>query len=250
MIIDIVVGAIVLISAIISFLRGLIRETLTIAGVAAGLFAAITFGPILSPVFRSWLGVAETKAEGSDATATQEVAKLFDIIPMTIVADVCAYAAIFVLVVIIVSVISHFTAGAAKAMGLGPIDRTLGVIFGIVRAVLLLALLYLPFHLLMDEDSKAKYFADSKTHIYIEKTAEFMVRFLPSSKDVEDKVNEVKDGQIKKKLYENNILTDENAKPVEKKETPSETGYQKDQRQDLNELIGKDPVLKEPEFNE
>ena len=44
MIIDIVLGAIVLISAIISFLRGFIREVLTIAGVAGGFFAAIVPG--------------------------------------------------------------------------------------------------------------------------------------------------------------------------------------------------------------
>ena len=236
MIIDIVVGAIVLISAIISFLRGLIRETLTIAGVVGGLFAAVFFGPSLSPTFKEWLGVAEG----------EEVGKLFDIVPMGIVADVCAYAAVFVLVVIIISVISHFTSGAVKAMGLGPIDRTLGVIFGIARAVILLSLLYLPFHLLMDEDSKAKYFADSKTHRFIESTSEFIVRFLPSSNDVKDKVEDVTESEIKKKLFENDILHNKDAKPV-LKETPksNETGYEKNERQDLNELI-----QEEPNYNE
>ncbi|HPF77787.1 MAG TPA: CvpA family protein [Alphaproteobacteria bacterium] len=240
MIIDIVVGAVVLISAIISFLRGFIREVLTIAGVVGGLAAAIFFGPKLSPVFRSWLDVTE------DSTR-----KLFDIVPMGIVADICAYASIFILVVIIISVISHFTAGAAKAMGLGPIDRTLGVIFGIVRAVILLALLYLPFHLLMTEDAKAKYFADSKTHLYIEKTADFMVRFLPSSKDVKDKVEDVADGQIKKKLFENDILYNKDAKPAEKPaEKNEETGYKKDERKELEDLMEDQPTVREPTVNQ
>lgn len=241
MIIDIVVGAVVLISAIISFLRGLIRETLTIAGVVAGFFAAVYFGPKLSPIFKNWLGVTPDSTE-----------KLFDIVPMGIVADVCAYAAIFILVVIIISVISHFTSGAAKAMGLGPIDRTLGVIFGIVRAVILLALIYLPFHLLMDDDSKTTYFEDSKTHIFIEKTAEVMVKFLPSSKEVKDKVEEVADGEIKKKLFENDILNDKNAPPKAAKPVIiEETGYEKDERKNLEDLIiEEDPVLKEPSYNQ
>lgn len=243
MIIDIVVGTIVLISAIISFLRGLIRETLTIAGVIGGLFAASLFGPQLSPMFKGWLGVTEDSAE-----------KLFDIVPMGIVADVCAYAAVFIIVVIIISVISHFTAGAIKAMGLGPIDRTLGVIFGIARAVILLALLYLPFHLLMDEDSKAKYFADSKTHIFIEKTADFMVRFLPSSADVKDKVESVTEGEIKKKLFENDILFNKDAQQIEGlienlTNQSEETGYQKDERQGLEDLI-EEPKVNTPEFNQ
>ena len=89
MIIDLVVGAIALISAIISFLRGFIREVLTIAGVVAGFFAAVFFGPKLSPVFDKWLGVTDD-LEGAK--------KLFDIIPMSIVADVCAYAVVFIFV--------------------------------------------------------------------------------------------------------------------------------------------------------
>lgn len=240
MIIDIVVGAVVLISAIISFLRGLIRETLTIAGVIGGLFAAKFFGPSLAPTFKGWLDVTEETTD-----------KLFDIVPMGIVADVCAYAAIFIIVVIIISVISHFTAGAIKAMGLGPIDRTLGVIFGIARAVILLALLYLPFHLLMDEDSKAKYFADSKTHVFIEKTAEFMVRFLPSSDEVKGKVKGVSEEGIKRKLLENNILSDKDAPKTEKpkKQTTEETGYKKNERQKLENLI-EEPKKAAPKFNQ
>lgn len=236
MIIDIVVGAIVLISAIISFLRGLIREVLTIAGVVGGLFAAIFFGPSLSPVFRDWLGVVEG----------EEAGKLFDIIPMTIVADICAYATIFIIVVIVLSVTSHFTAATAKAMGLGPIDRTLGVIFGIARAVILLGLLYLPFHLLMDEDSKAKYFADSKTHSIIEKTADVMAGFLPSSNEVKTKVNDVTDGEIKKKLFENDILYNKDAKPIQKTAPePEETGYKQKERNELKHLM-----KEEPDYNE
>ena len=98
MIIDLVVGAVVIISAIISFLRGLIRETLTIAGVVGGFFAAVFFGPKLAPTFNGWLGVPEN-LDDPDV----EVEKLFDLIPMNVVADVCAYAAVFVAVVIAIN---------------------------------------------------------------------------------------------------------------------------------------------------
>lgn len=247
MIIDIVVGAVVLVSALISFFRGFIREVLTIAGVAGGALAALTFGSSLSPVFRKWLGVVDG----------QTVTKLFDLIPMTIIADVCAYAAIFIAVVITISVISHFVSSGVKAMGLGPIDRTFGVIFGIIRAVLLLGLLYLPFHLLMDDTAKDKYFDTSKTHVYIEKTSSFIAGFLPSSKDVKDKVEDVTDGKIKQKLLDNNILNDGDNDPIileqldqektdqdQKTNEETGTGYKAKQRQELEDL------LSEPSFNE
>jgi membrane protein required for colicin V production len=238
MIIDIAVAVIVIISAIISFLRGLIRETLTIAGVVGGFFAAIYFGPKLAPTFSNWLGVAEDP---------ENIEKLFDIVPMNIVADICAYATVFIVVVIAISVISHFTAGAAKAMGLGPIDRTLGVIFGIGRAIILLGLLYLPFHLLMDQPSKDKYFAESKTHRLIEGTSEFLTRFLPSSSEVEQQVKGVTEGEIKKKLFENDILYNKDAKPKEEKPVQDETGYDRDEREELEELMSQNPP---PTYNE
>jgi membrane protein required for colicin V production len=241
MIIDIAVAIVLLISAGISFLRGLIREIFTIAGVVGGALAAIFFGPSLAGIFRSWFGIVEGEPPE----------KLFDLIPMNFVADGLAYAAIFIAFVIIISVFSQFFSAAIKAAGLGPIDRTLGVIFGLLRGVLLMALLYLPFHLLMDEQSKTKYFAESKTHIYIEKSAGFIAKYLPSSKDVEDKINEVEETQIKKKLFENNILSDgtekkqtEQAaeKPVE--EIKPETGYDQEDRQDIKDLF------RQPTYNE
>ncbi len=236
MIIDIVVGAVVLISAIISFLRGFIREVLTIAGVVAGFFTAVFFGPKLSPTFDKWLDVNEDP---------EKIEKLFDIIPMNIVADVCAYAAIFIAVVIIVSVISHFTASAAKVLGLGPIDRTLGVIFGIVRAIILLSLLYLPFHLLMEQESKTEFFANSKTHYYIEKTSAYIATFLPSSDDVKDKANDASVNTIKQKLLENDFLEDKKNKSENKPtETKPETGYKEEQRDQLENLFEK-PALDE-----
>ncbi len=232
MIIDIVVGVIVLISAAISFLRGLIRESLTIAGVVGGFFAAVFFGPKLAPTFNKWLGVSPD---------SENIEKLFDIVPMNIVADICAYASVFIIVVIAISVISHFTAGAAKAMGLGPIDRTLGVIFGILRAIILLGLLYMPFHLLMDQPSKNKYFAESKTHGLIEGTSEYLSRFLPSSSEVENTVKDVTEGEIKKKLFENDILYNKDAKPKAKKSGSEETGYERDEREELKDLMSQNP---------
>lgn len=240
MIIDLVVAAIMLISAVISFLRGLIRETLTIAGIVGGLFTAYAFGDNLSPLFRSWLDV-DPEAE--------EPQKLFDIIPMTMVADGLAYAFIFIAVVIIISVISHFVGGAIRAMGLGPVDRTLGVFFGLGRGLLLLGLLYLPFHLLMDTESKTEYFSESKTFGYIESTSEFLAGFLPESEDVEEKIDAIDEDSIKKKLFESEFLSDgDEEKPEPKDESQEQTGYDKDERNDLENFIEEEVQPSEDEL--
>ncbi|MEM9469162.1 MAG: CvpA family protein [Pseudomonadota bacterium] len=234
MIIDIVVAAIIIISAIISFLRGFIREILTIAGIVGGLAAAYFIGPHLAPTVQGWFGV------DPNAETTQ---KLWDLVPLDILASVTAYAIIFIVFVIVISVISHFTASAVKAMGLGPVDRTLGVIFGIGRAVILLGLLYLPFHLLMDAKTKDDVFKESRTHVVIEKTAMLMSNFLPSSKETKERIEQVAneaDKSLKDKLLEQDLLqgsSEEVKNKVREILEEAQTGYMDKSREELEALF-------------
>ncbi len=240
MIIDIIVGFVVLSSALISFMRGFIREVLTITGVVGGILAAVFVGPGLAPTIRIWFGVGENVKDGDEAK------KLFDIIPMEIVADATTYGLIFISVVIVLSVLSHFISGAAKAVGLGPVDRTLGVIFGVARALILLGLAYLPFHLLMDDKRKEEFFKDSQTHYFVEKISAVMAEYLPESDDVKKETDDL----IKKKLEDQNLLGRKKKEPeAELKVTPLENdenseGYDDQQRKKLDQLFD-EPVTNE-----
>lgn len=238
MIIDIVVALVVLCSALISFMRGFIREVLTIAGVVGGIVAAVFLGPTFAPVVRGWFGIGQA--------GTQE--KLFDIIPMEVVADVTTYGAIFVGIVIVLSVFSHFISGAAKAVGLGPVDRSLGVIFGVARGLALLGLFYLPFHLMMPDARKTDFFKDSQTHYFIEKIAMEMARYLPEGDDVKRDTDDL----IKKKLEEQELLGGKVKEPEaeltatplpdDKAKTPA-NGYKDEERQKLDKLFKDDPAV-------
>lgn len=233
MIVDIVVAAVVLLSALVSFLRGFIREVLTIFGVVGGITAAFIGAPVLIPLMRVWLDVKE------DA----DPEKLFDLIPMTIVADVTAYGAIFIVVVLVLSLVSHVLSGAAKAMGLGPVDRTLGVMFGIVRGVLLLGLLYLPFHITMDEETKKGISEGSQTFFYIEKTSEILAGFLPEYMKKDESLKPAED-KIETRLKELDILRSDpqtapkpDPEPLQNGEGSKGEGYQNDEREKLENLF-------------
>lgn len=239
MIIDIVVGVVVLASALISFMRGLIREVLTITGVVGGILAAVFVGPTLVPTVRDWFGVTEGSEE-----------MLFELIPMEIVADATTYGVIFIAVVIVLSVASHFISGAAKAVGLGPVDRTLGVAFGIARALVLLGLLYLPFHLMMDQEKKDEIFADSKTHYFIEKTSAVMAEYLPESEDVESDLKEEAGDMFKKKLEQQDLLGGKkDDAPAEEKKPEEGPGYNDAEREKLDKLFN-EPAVNPPAVNQ
>ncbi len=233
MIIDIAVIVALLVSAVIAFLRGFIREMLTIVGVVGGFVAALYGGPLFAGIVRSWMDVNEEDPE-----------KLFGAIPYPMVADAIAYGSIFVGVVIILSVISYFASGFISSVGLGPVDRTLGIIFGIFRAVLLLGLLYLPFHLLLDDDAKEEWFKGSKTFFYIEWTAKSLGDMLPEDFNSKEKL-EQKTAGTREKLQEMELLGDksnEGATETDREMKSGEKnsgadGYSFEQRRQLNELL-------------
>lgn len=228
---DLVILGVLLVSAVFAFLRGFIREVLTILGVVGGLAAALAFGRELVPLMGEWIGV-DPKAE--------EPQLMMGVVPYTIVADVLAYGSIFLIVVIILSVISNLLAGWARTIGLGAIDRTLGVIFGIARGVLVLAVLYLLPYLLFEEDSRKGWFKDSRLIVYIEQTSSWLAEFLPDSvkntnpAQVGDKANALTKA-TRDKLKDLDLLKgDEDSKPAS---NPDEPGYGQETRQDMQELI-------------
>lgn len=236
MFVDIFVLIVLLISGLIAFLRGFIREVLTIAGVVGGLAASYVGGPLLIPFMNGWMGVKDGEEPG----------KLFDILPLDLVSTIVSYGLIFIVVVIALSVLSHFLAETAKSIGLGAIDRTLGFIFGLVRGLVLLGLLYLPIHLFIDKDAKANWFGDSKTHFYLERLADAMAEMIPESATDEakkglEKVENVT--ETRKRLEEINLLKDQKpptedlAPPIETPPAGAQDGYNQEFRQDMNELF-------------
>lgn len=235
--IDLGVVLVLLISAGVSFFRGFIREVLTIFGMIGGLFVAFLFGRSLQPLVRGWCGVVEGK----------DPEKLFDIIPMTIVADVSAYAGLFLVVFIVLQLVSHFLSGAAHAVGLGTVDRTLGVFFGILRGVLLLGILYLPFHLILSDDRKEG-LSSSKSYFYLEGLATWLANFMPEMAEGKGTLTQESSPGTRDKLKALDVLGTE--KNQEKKEdsskeessgapfsTPPSPGYDAQDRKGIENLM-------------
>lgn len=235
MIIDIIVLVILLISAGIAFMRGFIREVLTIAGVVGGLAAAYFGAPSLKPHMRGWFGV-------EDGVVPE---RLFGVLPYDVLADALSYGLIFIVVVTVLSFISHSLAEWARRTGLGAIDRSMGFLFGLIRGILLLGLLYLPIHLFVEQEAKDAWFVDSKTHFYLEKVASGMAAYLPE--DAESQLNEAAEQgekimDAREKLEEIELLKNDDENPSMPNEgLPNEAntpnGYNEEFRDNMDQLI-------------
>lgn len=229
MIIDVIVLVILLGSALIAFLRGFIGEVLTIAGVIGGTLAGYLLGPVAAPALQKLLENGESSS-------------LFGVVPYDMAANIIAYGVIFLTVVIGISILSSIISKSAKEAGLGILDRSLGVVFGLVRGALIIGLLYLPVYLLIDAETRDGFMADSKTRPALNYTARWMESLLPKdfAKGLEDKAEE-KMGDVtqsaREKLMEMDVLGNGNGKPLPEHADDDEAGYTDEQRRVLEQFI-------------
>ncbi len=229
MIFDIVVFSALLISALVAFMRGFIKEVLTIAGVLGGFVAALYFGPVLSDILSGWLG-----AENGENGGT-----LFGVIPYSLLTEAAGYGVVFISVVIILSVASHFIAKGASAVGLGPVDRTLGVVFGLARAIILLGLLYMPVHLLVEDEQKEEWFGTPVTEQAVAWTSEKLIAVMPERFEIDAQDAETQNRKAQDLMESLDILKggEDKSDPSPESDNEESTGYPSKDREKLDELF-------------
>jgi membrane protein required for colicin V production len=238
LIIDIIVLVILLISTIVAVLRGFLREMMTIVGVLGGLLAAYWAGPSVSDIIADWLGV----------NPDSPPKRLFGMIGYDMVAIIAGYGGVFLVVLLLISLFSYLLTKSVHIAGLGPIDRTLGVFFGLARGVLIVAILYLPFHLVDNKSIERDWFAPAQSHAYMQAVAEWMVNLVPANRDsggmsgTPGKAAGEAIDATREKLEKLEVLkgADKPAPAKEKGQKGEQTGYDAETREQMNELIEKE----------
>ena len=160
---DIVILVVAGLSAIVGILRGLVREVLSLgAWVGAG-WLTLTF----YPQSRVWM---ETYIE--------------DPFWGGIIAGIGSFILILVVLTIIARLLSKFV---QKSELIGPLDRTLGMLFGILRGAILVILGYIFTLSLVDEDAKKPVWAtQSRLLPHVERGAVQMLEIVPADIDLPD----------------------------------------------------------------
>ena len=169
MILDLVVIGILLVSALVAFWRGFVREVLTILSLVGAAIATFMFGPKLVPMAQGWIVDPEAK----------EPQMLFGLIPYDMLGTGLGFALVFIGVLMILTIASHLLSRAVHSVGLGPVDRSLGVVFGLMRGVVLVGLMAVVLNFVVDEDKRTEYFGDSKTYPYVSYLADLTGALMP-----------------------------------------------------------------------
>ena len=118
--VDLAVIGVMLISALLAFGRGLVREVLSIGAWVAAALAALWGFPYAKDIARKYISI-------------------------TILADVVTATAIFLVTLIVCAAISHAIARNVRGSTFGALDRSLGLLFGLLRGAVLICFAYLLF---------------------------------------------------------------------------------------------------------
>jgi len=151
---DAVILLILVISAIFGFARGFVKEVLSITGWIGASFLALYLFPILKPYARQY-------------------------IDNLLIADILTGAGIFILSLVILSFATHAISTKVKASALGALDRSLGIFYGIGRAVIIVGIAWLVLVQFIPPKDRPDWITEARMLPIAMASGEFVARLTP-----------------------------------------------------------------------
>lgn len=169
--VDIVVLAVIALSTLLALSRGFVKEVLSIfgwIGAAIGTFLAFFYVPQVRAFFNSQ--IAEP-----------------------VLADIACAVSIFVILLILLGFLNHAIASRVHASSLGPLDKSLGLVFGLVRGVVLVALAHMVMTdwFMPQKSQRPEVINQARTEPYVAMAATFIKDLVPQ--DLKDRASAILD---------------------------------------------------------
>lgn len=156
---DIAIVAVIALSAIFAFARGFVREALSIA---------------------AWVGAAVITLYGFNYVYA--IAVRFVTTPL--LADLIAGAGLFVISLIALTILTGYIARFVQSTALSPIDRTLGLVFGLARGLVLVSLAYLVVDISLPQNDRPPWIKEARSERFLAQGAGMLRDALPESLQV------------------------------------------------------------------
>jgi membrane protein required for colicin V production len=157
--VDIVVLAVIALSTLLALGRGFVKEVLSIfgwIGAAIGTFLIFFYVPQVREFARKQ--IAEP-----------------------VLADIACAVGLFVVLLIVLGFFNHAISTRVHASSLGPLDKSLGLVFGLLRGVVLVALAYMAMTdwFMPDKKTRPDVINQARTEPYVEMAATFIKSKIP-----------------------------------------------------------------------
>jgi membrane protein required for colicin V production len=194
---DIIVIGIIILSGLFALARGLVKELLSIAGWVVAVFVTLYgFLPL------RWIAR--------------------DIITWQLAADIVTGATLFLGSLFIFSFASHFVAKAVQDSAAGALDRSLGFVFGLVRGLLIVIVLYMATSWAIGERDQPNWFRNARSVPIVATGAKLVLALVPEDM---------------RKLFPPVVRPEGRTSAPAATNTAQREGYRATERRDMQRLI-------------
>lgn len=152
--IDILVIGILLISGAFAYARGFVHEVLSIAAWIGAIFATLYGTPVLEHF-------------------------TLQFIEDPFIASLVTYIVVFVVALTILSITTRRISRSVKESALGPLDRALGFLFGLVRGAVIVALVWIGYAWMTPPDEQPEWIYEARTIPLIIQGADMLKALAP-----------------------------------------------------------------------
>ncbi len=207
---------ILIISGLLAFVRGFIQEVLSI-GAWIGAIVATIFGlPHVRPFSREFIS-------------------------NTMLADVAAGAAIFLVTLVILWILTRMLSNQVRGSALNALDRSLGFVFGLLRGAVLVCLLFVGVEWLVKPDQQPDWLRNARSLPLVMWGADQLLSLVPTDTQEAAAGAAGAAGDEARKVLETHRMLRDIMSP-EPKGPPSENergvdGYSPKERRDMERLI-------------
>ncbi|MGR3468764.1 MAG: CvpA family protein [Shimia sp.] len=135
--IDLIVAIVIILSALLAFSRGLVRELMSIAGWVLAAILGYVFVDTAAPLVRQIPGLGGVIGDSCELST------------------VASFGVVFLIALVVVSIFTPLLAALVQRSALGPIDQGLGFLFGVLRGVLLVAVTFFVYETVVTDQNVA-----------------------------------------------------------------------------------------------
>jgi membrane protein required for colicin V production len=169
--VDIVVLAVIALSTLLALGRGFVKEVLSIfgwIGAAIGTFLIFVYVPQVREF------------------AHKQIAE-------PLLANIICVVGLFVILLIVLGFFNHAISSRVHASSLGPLDKSLGLVFGLVRGVVLVALAHMAMTdwFIPNKDQRPAVINQARTEPYAEMAANYIKNLIPQ--ELKDRTSAILD---------------------------------------------------------
>lgn len=176
---DIIISMIVLLSVMVSYSRGLIKEGTLLGGFFLAAYMAYKCGALLVPGLNDLLHVGDPDKDAGR--------KILNILTPEMAAKVGAYGGTFILTFIMITLLGHMMTSWMRAAGIGIVDKALGGVFGFLRGFLIIFLLYVAFTFAVkDHNNLPDWAKESFSVAVLQKSVDNIKEYFDLNKNIQE----------------------------------------------------------------